>query len=216
MRQVSSLIIAAFAVLAMAACSPTAQSGNSESDTQSSSSNETADAPQSAPQSAPTPEPSEKVLDKKAAGTLYLDIVCDGNSIVQEYNDRLTKANDTALSGEVPDIAPLKESARKVVDTRRLMVTVLDDTYYVWPESVRDSIKSVRDDSMAEVGGFERIAQVNDWNSLVEITWAEGDGTAPQEIRYQLGLDADTQSSCGGHTGKLSDLASQSEERQSD
>lgn len=165
-------------------------------------------------QSAPAPSPTEKVLDKAAAGELYLHVICDSNETNSAFNEAAGAANEVAATGQTPDITPVTASAAEAVAREREAVTVFDDSYYVWPDSVKEHIKDVRSTLMTELSTFQQIASADSWETIVAVTPAETDLTASQEVRYQLGLDADTETSCEGMTGHLSQLAKESAERQ--
>lgn len=177
-----------------------------------------ASAPQSADvaQSAPDPSPTVAALDKTSAGELYLKIVCDTNEASSAFNAAIATANEASNAGQTPDIAPVTSAAAESVARDRKAITVFDDNYYVWPDSVAGNIATFRENLMNELSTFQQVASADSWETIIAIPAANTDATASQEIRYQLGLDADTESSCDGKTGNLDRLAKESAARKAD
>lgn len=173
--------------------------------------------PQSRPQSesneeAIESEPESLVLGKEEAGALFLDVICGVNAPVYAYNDAIAVAEDQYYSGVAPDMSQVNFGAQSHADAMLQGITVFDDTYYVWPESVAPLVQQIRDGFMTMVGPLRQLENATDYETFVSVVVPSPEMPS-QEIRYQLGLDSNPTTSCVGHEDKLSGLAAESQER---
>lgn len=187
---ISRLVVGAAVTVALAGCSNASTDLVAETPTASASAADAIDV-----------GPVELTSDE--AGTRYLNIICPKNFGVQALTDAFSAGEDEFRAGGDPDPAAVKASAADRIVIARLVVDFLDDEYFLWPEEVRDQIPLVRDANVAELSTLDGIVNAATYEDAYYATWPDytAAGTAAQEIRYQLGLDADTTASCIGFEG---------------
>lgn len=192
-------------VLSVVAIAATALTGCSAESTAPKAPGRTMEA-SSTPTPVPTPTPTEVVLSHEEAGMLYLDLICDVNASGIEVNEAFAAKEDEFLAGGTPDPVDVKASAAKRMDLSRKLLELLDDTYYVWPTEVRESLTHVRSNFMGELNGLNAMANASTYEQAYYAEPYQAtpeEKSAGQEIRYELGLSADTVASCQDHLGKL-------------
>ncbi|MGY4856844.1 hypothetical protein [Cryobacterium sp. AP23] len=200
---IARLVVGTAVAVALAGCSNAPNDRVSETSTASASAVAAIDA-----------GPVELTSDE--AGTRYLNIICPQNFGVQALTDAFSAGEDEFRAGGDPDPAAVKASAADRIVTARLVVDFLDAEYFLWPEEVRDQIPLVRDSSVAELSTLDGIVNAVSYEDAYYATWPDftAAGTAAQEIRYQLGLDADTTASCTGYEGGHDTLTAETTARE--
>ena len=100
--------------------------------------------------------------------------------------------------------------------SRQTEAELFDDDYYLWPESIAPHITTLRDSDVASLGTLSATVNAPDYETAYYAVWP--DMTAPQasaqEIRFQLGIGADTQATCVGYEAGHEALAAERNERQ--
>jgi len=162
-------------------------------------------APTATPSPTPTIDPGPVELTKEEAGERYLAIVCASNALGAQMNEQLDEKEAQWLNGKEPNISKIKSIAAQSIAVDRLGIELFDDPYYIWPSSVAAHIRTVRDAFVAEQGTLDTIANAKNFKTIYNVTWPDS-GSAPQEIRYQLGLSTDTTASCAGKDKLLDGL----------
>ncbi|EPR76644.1 hypothetical protein ADILRU_1129 [Leifsonia rubra CMS 76R] len=107
--------------------------------------------------------------------------------------------------------------AAKLIDLNRKSVTLLDDDYYRWPEKVAIQLTNIRATYMAQLATLDTMANATSFENASYTNWPAAtpeQAEAGQEIRYQLGLDSDTTTSCTGHEIGLDTLTAELTERE--
>lgn len=139
-------------------------------------------------------------LSIEAAGARYLGIVCQANVAGGALSDEFAAQEDTFLNGGEADVSAVNARAAENLRVDRVAVELFDDAYYMWPEAVVDQVKLVRDSYVAESSTLSQIANATRFEDAYYAQWPDetASSTAAQEIRYQLGLSADTTTSCTG------------------
>ncbi|MEF3402243.1 hypothetical protein [Agromyces sp. CCNWLW203] len=93
---------------------------------------------------------------------------------------------------------------------------LLEDDYFLWPEAIAAHISTLRDSDVASLGTLSIMVNAPDYQTAYYATWP--DMTMPQaaaqEIRFQLGIGADTQATCVGYEGGHEVLMAERSERQ--
>lgn len=181
-------------------------------------STETPQASESSPSpTVPAIDPGPVTLSVEEAGERYLDIVCPTNAGIAELTAAFDAGEQEFLDGGAPDPAAVKQSATNRVNSTRSAIEHLDDSYFTWPDAVAAQLPHVRSSFMSEVGTLSAMSNAATFEEAYYATWAprtaEQD-TAAQEIRYQLGLPADTVASCSGHEDGHEQLAAERSERE--
>ncbi|WP_166880003.1 hypothetical protein [Salinibacterium sp. ZJ450] len=146
----------------------------------------------------------------------YLDIVCANNIAAGKLADAFTAGEAEWLNGGAPDPGAVKTAATDRVALNRIAIEQLDDTYFVWPDTVAGHLPHIRTSYMAELSTLNAIANAGSYEDAYYTTWPEMPAeqqAAAQEIRYQLGLSADTDASCVGHENGLNALAAAKADR---
>jgi hypothetical protein len=164
----------------------------------------------------PSIDPGPVALSKEAAALRYLDIVCANNISSKALNDAFAAGEEPYLSGSEPDATAVHAAATASVDNHRLAIEQLDDTYFTWPDLVAAQLPHVRSGYMSEMSTLSAMSTATSfkaaYNSLFPASTPE-EKTAGQEIRYQLGISADTDATCAGHETGLTALAAEKLER---
>lgn len=160
---------------------------------------EAVESPSATPSPTPTIDPGPVELTKKDAAERYLGIVCQRNSLVYQLNDAFDAQEDAFLSGGAGDVSEVKKIAAESMRVNRLAIEIIDDTYYTWPEGVAEHLKTIRQSYIALASYYDALTNAGSFEEAYYSTAPESGGAAAaQEIRYQLGLPADTTSSCKG------------------
>ncbi|KJL34382.1 hypothetical protein RS86_00868 [Microbacterium azadirachtae] len=140
------------------------------------------------------------VLSKEQAADRYLGLVCQRNAA----NARIGNAFDAQLgafqSGGTADVTDVKAAAVEAQRVNRLAIELIDDEYFTWPDKVRPQLQILRQSLMAFLSYEDGLVNSSDFASAAsqQVPDAEAGAAAAQEIRYQLGLPADTTASCVG------------------
>lgn len=147
-------------------------------------------------------EQSPVTLSRAAAAERYLQIVCQANAAVDALDDAWFALDDAVQAGGSPDITPVTELASEVLRLRQQETALLDDPRFMWPAAVDAEIKLLRDLNLRDLSAIEQEANAKSVEDLYRIAYPEltpDEEKAPQEIRLQLGLDANTVTSCTGY-----------------
>lgn len=190
MRALPLLTVAAAAAVLLVGCTPassTAQPSTSKKGVAS-------------PSPTPTIDPGPVALTKEQAGERYLDLMCERNAITLQINSAFAAKEDEYLSGGNPDVTAIKQLGTEALRVNRVTVELLDDSYYTWPDNTRTLVKTIRDTVLGEAAGYSAMANAASFKAAYEAPAnTVNPGNAPQELRYALGLSADTSASCAGH-----------------
>ncbi|WES66033.1 hypothetical protein P0L94_08140 [Microbacter sp. GSS18] len=206
MRVLQSLTIASTcAVLALTGCTASATSEAVP----------TLVTPSSAPKPTPTIPVGPVELTDDEAADLYLAIVCQRNIAMEALSDAVFAKEDEFLNGGTPAMTEIQAAAAEGLRIARASVELADDDYYTWPSDVAEHLKVVRDANLAASSNLSEIANADRFEDAYYSTWPNQDtaAAAAQEIRYQLGLDADTTASCEGHETATDDAHKEMTER---
>ncbi len=168
--------------------------------------------PQSESEPEPEPEPTTLVMTDEEAGDLFLEVVCGINTTVYPYNDALNAAEDEYLAGGDPDMAGVQATAKAYADAVLQGVTVFDDEYYVWPDSVTTYIRQMKDGYLGHLDPLRQVQQQTDYGPILSMSWPNAEMPS-QKIRYELSLESDPEVSCVDRGGKLAGLAEESKAR---
>ncbi|WP_200329597.1 hypothetical protein [Leucobacter sp. L43] len=164
----------------------------------------------------PTIDPGPIELTKEEAGERYLQLVCQGNTasdaVINAFNAHLDEFN----AGGTPEVETVKAAAAELVRVNRMQIETIDDDYYVWPEIVGDQLLHIRAETMTDLAADQAVMNAQTYEEALRVTYNEATAeqqAAPQEIRYQLGIDADTTSSCVGYETALDEIHAEMLER---
>lgn len=164
----------------------------------------------------PTIDPGPVVLTGEDAATRYLSIVCPINVATRSLNEAYAAGEPEYLAGGAPDVSAVVAAAVVIQEGQRLAIEQLDETYFIWPELVAPQIAHVRSTYMANMAVVTAVALSTSFEEAYQVPAAAQtpeEQAAGQEIRYQLGLSADTDSSCVGYENGLSLLSAEKSER---
>ncbi|TFC33149.1 hypothetical protein E3O55_04110 [Cryobacterium sp. MDB1-18-2] len=167
-------------------------------------------------ESAPKIDPGPVALTNDTAATRYRSIVCPNNVASGALTDAFTAGKDEYFAGGAPDVAAVVAAASTGVATHRQAMEQLDDTYFTWPKLVAPQIAYVRSSYMAELAWLAAVAGAGTYEAAYSSTYPAAtpeQQAAGQEIRYQLGLAADTNGSCVGYEDGLTKLTTEKSER---
>ncbi|MGW4928268.1 hypothetical protein ACWEOH_03870 [Agromyces sp. NPDC004153] len=193
-------------MLALAACSPSSPSTHAVGSAEASGS------------ATPTPtvDPGPVELTTEEAAARYLNIVCPTNAAANALNAAFRASEEEFLNGGAPDPAGVKAAAQAQMTSRQTEAELFDDDYYEWPESIEPHITTLRDSDVAALGTLSAMVNAPDYETAYYAVWP--DQTAPQasaqEIRFQLGIGADTQATCVGYEGGHDVLVAERRERE--
>lgn len=171
--------------------------------------------PTVAPSPTPTIDPGPVELDEKAASERYLGIVCQRNAINVQLHDAFVAQEDTFFNGGNPDVSAAKAAAAEGLRVNRLAIELIDDTYYTWPDGVGPHLQAIRTAYLGLASYYDLIVNSTRFEDAYYAERAndEAAAAAAQELRYQLGLPADTTSSCVGHEQAADTLHAEMTER---
>ncbi|WP_157962529.1 hypothetical protein [Homoserinimonas sp. OAct 916] len=175
--------------------------------------------PTASPIPTPTRDPGPVKLTDTDASERFLNLVCPNNIAIAELIASFDSGESELFDGGDPDPTPVKVAAQKRVDLNRATIALLDDEYFVWPVAVRDHIGHIRNSYMAELSTLNAIANTATFRDAYYATWVEAtpeQAAAGQEIRYQLGLDANTTTSCDGYETGVDDLTQEQASREAE
>ncbi|PPF29906.1 hypothetical protein C5D07_00840 [Rathayibacter tritici] len=169
----------------------------------------------------PTPEmsvgPAFVELDTSQAASRYLDLVCPNNIAINNLSEVFSAGEDDLLNGGSPDPAGVHAAASTRLDLTRRTLTLLDDSYYHWPSEVSEQLETIRSSFLAELSTLDTMANSADFRDAYYTTFPEATAeqqSAGQEVRYALGIDADTVASCVGHENGVDILTAEKEKRE--
>lgn len=164
----------------------------------------------------PAIDPGPITLSEEEAADRYLGIVCQSNVSNTALTAAFQAGEDEFFNGGAPDPAAVKAAAQVAMDDTRVQVELIDDTYYVWPEGIGELLPVLRDSRIAGLGTLSTMVNAVTYEEAYYAVWPDPTAatTAAQEIRYQLGLDADTTASCVGHETAAADLLAEKTERE--
>ncbi|MGO3148060.1 MAG: hypothetical protein ACTIJ6_10325 [Leucobacter sp.] len=157
----------------------------------------------------PRVETGPVLLTDEEAGERYLSIVCQPNSASDAAYEAIIAGEEEYRNGGDPAVDTVKSSSAEHLRVTRLAIEVLDDEYYTWPESVVEFVPHIRSTFMASLSPLQATSNVTRYEDAYSMSWPEStpeQQSAAQEIRYQLGLDADTTASCIGYETALEEL----------
>ena len=166
-------------------------------------------APTPTPTPSPTIDPGPVALPTEQAGTYYLSAVCQGNVANDVLRAAFAAGEPEFLQGGEPDLTAVKAAAAEVTRVDRLLIEVLDDPYFTWPAGVAEQIQYIRASMVAGLSTLNGYANAARFSDAYYATYPEQTAeqvSAPQEIRYQLELSADTTASCVGYETRLDEL----------
>ncbi|MEV8337036.1 hypothetical protein [Leucobacter sp. NPDC077196] len=173
----------------------------------------TAEAPAEA---VPSIDPGPIELTKGEAAERYLQLVCQGNVNIGNFRAAVQAGEDEFLAGGAPSADALKAAGAESVRLKRMQIEIIDDPYFRWPDPVSEQLIHIRSSSMAEVAADQSVMNAATFEEAYYVNYpvptAEQE-TAAQEIRYQLGLDADTTGSCVGYEAALDEIHAEMLER---
>lgn len=156
-------------------------------------------------------------LDTAHAADRYLDLVCPNNLATRALADAFDAGEEEMLSGGDPDASAVRAAAARRLDLNRRTLTLLDDPFFRWPADVNDQVAQVRSSYLAELPTLDAMSNAASFSDAFYTTFAEASPeqrSAGQEIRYTLGIDADTVASCVGHETGIERLTAEHDERQ--
>lgn len=169
----------------------------------------TSESPSVTPSPTPTIDPGPVELTKEEAAERYLGVVCQRNTLVHQLNDAFDAQEDAFLNGGAGDVSEVKKIAEESLRVNRLAIEIIDDTYYTWPDGVAEHLKTIRQSYIALASHYDGLINAGSFEeAYYSVPPESGGATAAQEIRYQLGLPADTTSSCKGKE-RMSDMLHQ-------
>ncbi|MFC5788933.1 hypothetical protein ACFPPE_03605 [Agromyces tardus] len=98
----------------------------------------------------------------------------------------------------------------------RVQIELFDDEYHLWPDEVSDEITVLRDFDIAALGTLSSIVNTPDYQTAYYAVWPDGTESqaAAQEVRYQLGLGADTEATCVDYQDAHVGLIAEKQERE--
>lgn len=139
-------------------------------------------------------------MTKEEAGARYLGIVCQRNEAAYRLNDAIVAQEETFFNGGDPDLTEIRAAAAEAMRVSRIVVELFDDSYYIWPEGLDDHLALIRESTMAESTTLSAIANASRFEDAYYAQFTGPDTAASiAEVRYQLGLSADTSASCQGY-----------------
>jgi hypothetical protein len=172
------------------------------------------------PTATPTPSPTIDIgpveLTESEAAERYLDLVCATNQANEALDAAIIAGEPEWLNGGAPDPSAIKAAATESMRLARLAVELIDDEYYIWPGDVGTYLQHIRETFIQDLSLLSAVANVTRFEDAYFMPWPERtseQASAGQEIRYQLGLDADTTASCVGYETGLEDLHQEMIER---
>lgn len=170
-------------------------------------------------QPTPTRDAGPIILTDSDAAVRYLSIVCDNNAAGDALYAAFTAGEAVYLDGGTPDLASLKSAASASLDLNRSAIELLEDEYFAWPENVAEHITFVRQGYMAglsQLDGIINAATFEEAYGTPSPVLTPEQDAAGQEVRYQLGLDADTTASCTDSLGGIAILMEEKSARDAD
>jgi len=179
-------------------------------------------APTTSPSATPTPSPTPTIdpgpvlMTEEEAAEYYLRLICQSNTAGQALNDAIIAGEEEWLNGGEPDPAAVKSAASTLLGLKRLAIEVMDDDYFTWPGEVGTHVGYIRESFIQESAVISAVANVSRYEDAYYSQFPEQtpeQAGAGQEIRYQLGIDADTTTSCVGYEAELEALHAEMIER---
>lgn len=160
------------------------------------------------PSPTPTIEVGPVALTEEQAAERYLGIVCQRNSVINQLNDAISGGEEAYLNGGNPPVSEINRIAKETMRVVRASVEVADDDYYMWPTAVVDAVKKVRDSQVAEASTLSSLANAKSFEDAYYTRWPDQSeaSAASQEVRYQLGINPDTEASCVGFESATDEL----------
>lgn len=162
------------------------------------------------PEATPTPTPTIDVgpleLSESEAGERFLGLVCQLNAAHDALGDAIVAGEPEWLNGGAPPVDAVNATAAETLRIGRMSVENMDDDYYVWPEEVAPQLEHVRQSIVLDLSTLSALANATRFEDAYYAQWPERSPeqvAASQEIRYQLGLDPDTTTSCEGYETAL-------------
>lgn len=164
---------------------------------------------------APTPTiPTGPVmLDVEAAGERYLKIMCQRNDAINALNDAYIAEEENYYADRRTDVSEINATAKDAMRITRMVAELLDDDYYVWPDAVAKQLQTLRTSEIADGAPLSEWSNANTFEESMSVQWMGDPGSAAQEIRYELGLSADTVESCKGFKNGTAELHAEMVER---
>jgi hypothetical protein len=198
-----ALLAAACAVLAGCAGTPVQQSASEPS-------------PTATPTPTPTIDPGPVALTVEEAADRYLGIVCPTNATVDALNAAFDASEAEFLNGGSPDPAAVKAAAQAQMDSVTTQTEFFDDEYFEWPNDLGSQVSTLRDFNIAALGTLSTMVNAPDYETAYYAAWPDGAASqaAAQEIRYQLGIGADTSATCMDHRDAHAVLMAEKAERE--
>ncbi|RLP70056.1 hypothetical protein D9V30_05160 [Mycetocola reblochoni] len=140
--------------------------------------------------------------------------MCDNNAAIDALATAFNEGEAELLAGGAPDPANVQEKAQNRIELNGMSLDILDDSFYVWPKRIREDISHIRESYLSELSTLNQMA-TSDFETAYYSTFAETEGgaTAGQNIRYELGLDANTSTSCDDFYGKLPEIHAETASR---
>lgn len=168
---------------------------------------------------APTAEaaPAFVELTDEQASERYLDLVCPNNAAIRDLRAAFAAGEDEFLAGGEPDPAAARAAAADRIELNRQTLTLLDDDYFRWPTSIAGPLEQVRSSYLAELATLDSMANAASFSDAYYATFPPAtpeQESAGQEIRYALGIEPDTVTSCVGHEAGMDQLTAEYEARQ--
>lgn len=138
-------------------------------------------------------------MSKEEAAQRFLGVVCQRNRLVNQLNSAFDAQEEKFLNGGSADPSEVKVIAADAQRVNRLAIELIDDPYYVWPSGVASHVRTIRQAYIELSSYYDGVMNADSFEEAYYLDGLVTDGaTAAQEIRYQLGLPADTSSSCEG------------------
>ncbi|UOQ90165.1 hypothetical protein MUN74_04400 [Agromyces endophyticus] len=168
------------------------------------------------PSPTPTIDPGPVELTVDEAADRYLGIVCPTNATIEALTAAFKASEDEFLNGGSPDPAAVKAAAQVQMDSISAQTELFDDEYYEWPNDLGNEITTLRDFNISALGTLSTMVNAPDYESAYDAVWPDGAASqaAAQEIRYQLGIGADTSATCMDHRDKHAVLIAEKQERE--
>lgn len=168
------------------------------------------------PTPTPTIDPGPVALSVEEAADRYLGIVCPTNATVDALNAAFDASEDEFLNGGSPDPTAVKAAAQAQMDSVTTQAELFDDDYFEWPEDLGEQIRILRDFNVAALATLSTMVNAPDYETAYYAVWPDGAASqaAAQEVRYQLGIGADTSATCVDHRDKHAVLVAEKAERE--
>ena len=147
------------------------------------------------------------------AGERYLSIVCEANVAIDETSLASEVARTAYLNNEEVDVAPLTSGYARLLSLIELSAKEFANRDFIWPVEVATQIDTLRTGDIADFDHYQAIATATTYDEVLAAPEAQStleQDSAPQKIRFELGLSLDKEASCVGYENALTKLGEES------